>query len=139
MEPSTGELIETDGAWLRVTVTDLLSDPTELLQATVMTFGPRSRSTVAGLVAEFPLTVQAGAGLPVALKETATDEDVVCVLFEGELIVTAGAWLRSTVTLALSVPVELVQLIWMTLLPTDRFTVVGLVTVWAPILHVGAG
>lgn len=73
------------------------------------------------------------------LKETAIDEEVVVEPSTGELIVTLGAWLRSTVTLVLADPVELVQSIWIVLLPTDRLTVAGLVTVCAPILQVGDG
>lgn len=57
----------------------------------------------------------------------------------GELIDTLGASLRNTVTLALAEPTELVQSIWIVLLPTERLAVVGLTTVCEPILQVGAG
>lgn len=57
----------------------------------------------------------------------------------GEEIVTDGDWLRITVTPALPVETELVQSIWIVFGPGPRLAVVGLVTVCAPILQVGAG
>ncbi len=40
-----------------MTVTDLVSEPYELVATTVMVFAPGLRVTVAGLVAAAPLTV----------------------------------------------------------------------------------
>jgi hypothetical protein len=55
--PSIGAEIVTTGATPWLTVTDLVSEPYELVATTVMVFAPGLRVTVAGLVAAAPLTV----------------------------------------------------------------------------------
>jgi hypothetical protein len=93
LTPSVGAVIVTDGAMPRLTVMVFVFDPTELVQTTVMVFAPIARLTLAGLDAAAPLTVQVGAGDPVALNETGIEEAVVFVPFAGLVIVVTGAWL----------------------------------------------
>jgi len=130
--PSAGAVIVTTGATgtgLRVTVTDLVSDPAELVQTTVMVFEPSARLTVAGLVAAAPLTVQVFA-LPVVVQVTEVDVAVVLLPLAGAVIVTTGATttaLRVTVTDLVSDPAELVQTTVMVFEPSARLTVAGLV------------
>jgi len=130
--PSAGAVIVTTGATttaLRVTVTDLVSDPAELVQTTVMVFEPSARLTVAGLVAAAPLTVQVFV-LPVVVQVTEVDVAVVLLPLAGAVMVTTGATttaLRVTVTDLLSVPNALVQATVMVFEPSARLTVAGLV------------
>jgi hypothetical protein len=62
-----GEVIATVGATPRLTVTDLLSLPYVLEQATVIVFGPLDSGTelVDGVVEVTPLTVQVVGAVPV--------------------------------------------------------------------------
>jgi hypothetical protein len=112
--PLVGDVIVTTGAVPRLTVTVFVFEPCELVQTTVMVFAPTARLTVAGLVAAAPLTVQVGAGEPVALNDTGIDEAVVLVLFAGLVIVVTGAAL---------VQVVLYVLLFTTVWPAHEFRV----------------
>jgi len=125
--PAAGAVIVTTGAVPRVTVTDLLSEPNELVQATVMVFAPVARLTVAGLVAAAPLTVQEIGAVPVVVHVTEVVAAVVLLLFAGAVIVTTGASPRVTTTDLLSEPNALVQATVMVFAPSARLTVAGLV------------
>jgi hypothetical protein len=142
--PLAGAVIVTTGATttaLRVTVTDFVSDPAELVQTTVMVFEPSARLTVAGLVAAAPLTVQVFA-LPVVVQVTEVDVAVVLLPLAGAVIVTTGATttaLRVTETDLVSEPNELVQTTVMVFAPSARLTVAGLVAAAPLTVQVGAG
>jgi hypothetical protein len=125
--PVVGAVIVTTGAVPRVTVTDLLSEPNELEQATVMVFAPVARLTVAGLVAAAPLTVQVIGAVPVVVQVTEAVAAVVLLLLAGAVIVTTGASPRVTTTDLLSEPNALVQATVMVFAPAARATVAGLV------------
>jgi len=88
--PLAGAVMVTTGATttaLRVTETDLVSEPAELVQTTVMVFAPSARLTVAGLVAAAPLTVQVLVE-PVVVHVTEVDVAVVLLPSAGAVIVT---------------------------------------------------
>jgi hypothetical protein len=125
--PLAGAVIVTTGATPWLTVTDLLSEPNALVQATVMVFAPGTRLTVAGLVAAAPLTVQVIGVVPVDVQLTEVLAAVVLVPVVGAVIVTTGATPRLTVMTLVSVPNALVQTTVMVFAPTARLTVAGLV------------
>jgi len=125
--PVVGAVIVTAGAVPRLTVTDFVSEPYELVQTTVMVFAPLLRLTDVGLVAAEPLTVQLTGEVPVDVQATDVVAAVVKLLLAGELIVTTGAVPWLTVTLFVSEPYELVQTTVMVFAPALRLTVSGLV------------
>jgi len=125
--PPAGAVIVTTGAMPWLTVTLLLSDPNALEQATVMVFAPGFRLTVAGLVADAPLTVQATGAVPVDVQLTEVVAAVVLVPLAGAVIVTTGATPRLTVMILVSVPNALAQATVMVFGPATNATVAGLV------------
>jgi 1-aminocyclopropane-1-carboxylate deaminase/D-cysteine desulfhydrase-like pyridoxal-dependent ACC family enzyme len=124
--PSAGDVIVRVGAVPRLTVTDLVSEPNELVQTTVMVFAPTTSGTVAGLVAAVPLTVQLIGVEPVVVHVTEVDVAAVLLLLAGAVIVTTGAVPRLIVIDLVSVPNALVATTVTVFAPVARLTVAGL-------------
>jgi hypothetical protein len=95
-----------------------------------MVFEPTARLTVAGLVADAPLTVQLyGATPPDAAQVTDVVAAVVLLLLAGAEMLTDTPGVRVIVTVFVSVPNALVQATVMVFEPTVSGTLAGLVAV----------